>query len=541
MKTANAIAPAGALWRGLAMAGLLSLGLGGCGGGGGPAGTPLLGGSTGSGGNGSAPTTPTAPADPIVPSATLAQQCAAGNEQAPAGRRNSSLEIEKRWIRAYMDEDYLWREQVPARDANAPRYGGSDVQQALAAYFYDLLTPQRTGSGAERDRFSFMVAESEWQQVMQAGVSLGYGLEWTQAASTPPRGLRIAYVEPDGPAAQAGLRRGDRLLSVDGISSDTNDEAQWRQLQDALYPSERGRSHQFRFEPRGGGGERLLTLGGTEISRTPVPQAQVLTAADGARVGYLVFHDHNLPAEAQLSTALRRFGEQGVSELVLDLRYNGGGYLFIAAQLAYMIAGPEPTAGRVFERLRHNSRRQAENEDMAFRSQSCQPQNGFCTQQQGLPSLNLRRVYVLSQSGTCSASESLINGLRGIDVEVVLIGGRSCGKPYGFSGRENCGNRFMAIEFEGVNAKGFGDYADGFVPGGNGVGSSVKGCEVADDLGRELGDPQEGQLAAALQHRISGQCPAPQAKMQSGPALEGGLPARLHRPWLRSNRLLGQP
>lgn len=518
-----------------------ALGLQACGGGGGSAGEPLLGGGSSNNNNGGGVVvTPPQPTGPLPASETLAQQCAAGNELAPSGRRNSSLEVEKRWIRSYMDEDYLWREQVPARDPAAPRYSGSEVQRALAAYFYDLLTPQLTSSGAERDRFSFMVAESEWQRVMQAGVSLGYGLEWTQAASTPPRGLRIAYLEPDGPAARAGLRRGDRLLSVDGISSDTNDEAQWRQLQAALYPSERGRSHQFRFEPRGGGGERQLTLGGTEISRTPVPQAQVLTAADGARVGYLVFHDHNLPAEAQLSTALRRFGEQGVSELVLDLRYNGGGYLFIASQLAYMIAGPGPTSGRVFERLRHNSRRQAENEDMGFRGQSCQPQNGQCSQQQALPSLNLRRVYVLSQSGTCSASESLINGLRGIDVEVVLIGGRSCGKPYGFSGRENCGNRYMAIEFEGVNAKGFGDYADGFVPGGSGVGASVKGCEVADDLGRELGDPQEGQLAAALQHRLSGQCPAPQAKIQSHRGGEGGLAAQLHKPWLRNNRLLGQ-
>ncbi|QPF71907.1 PDZ domain-containing protein [Roseateles sp. DAIF2] len=508
-----------------------------CGGGGGSPGAPLLGngGSSGSSGGGSSVVTPpVTPPDSIVPSASVAQQCAPGNPQAPAAQRNASLDVEKRWIRAYMDEDYLWREQVPQISAGAARYSGADVQQSLVNYFYDLHTPQRTASGAARDRFSFMIPESEWKQLTQAGVSQGYGLEWTQAADTPPRGVRVAYVEAGGPADRLGLKRGDRLLAVDGISIDSADTEQWRQVQRALYPGQGSTARQFRFEAREGG-EKTLSLSPGEQRLTPVPQAKVMTAGDGAKVGYLVFHDHNLPAEAQLQGALQQFAAQGVSDLVLDLRYNGGGYLFIASQLAYMVAGPGPTAGRVFERLKHNSRRQADNEDSPFEDRSCRPDPGSfqCGQRTALPSLNLRRVYVLTQSGTCSASESLINGLRGVDVEVVQIGGRSCGKPYGFSGRENCGYRYMAIEFEGVNAKGFGDYADGFAPG----------CEVADDLGRELGDPQEAQLAAALAHRQTGRCPAPRsAKALQAAAGEGRGPAlRLEKPWPRSNRLLDRP
>jgi hypothetical protein len=69
---------------------------------------------------------------------------------------------------------------------------------------------------------------------------------------------------------------------------------------------------------------------------------------------------------------------------------------------------------------------------------------------------------VLTTAGTCSASEAVINGLRGIDVEVNLIGGETCGKPYAFVPQPNCGTTYFAIQTQGVNNKGFGDYADGF-------------------------------------------------------------------------------
>ena len=78
--------------------------------------------------------------------------------------------------------------------------------------------------------------------------------------------------------------------------------------------------------------------------------------------------------------------------------------------------------------------------------------------------MNLSRVYVLTGGTTCSASESIINGLRGVDVEVIQIGSTTCGKPYGFYPEDNCGTTYFSIQFKGVNAAGFGDYADGFSP-----------------------------------------------------------------------------
>src|SRR6185295_9132799 len=117
-----------------------------------------------------------------------------------------------------------------------------------------------------------------------------------------------------------------------------------------------------------------------------------------------------------------------------------------------------------------------------------------------LPTLDLSRVYVLTTSETCSASEAVINGLRGVDLDVRQIGGGTCGKPYGFAAQDNCGISYFPIEFEGVNAKGFGDYADGFVPNGSGA-TGIAGCAASDDLSQPLGSPDEGLLKAALAYR----------------------------------------
>lgn len=126
---------------------------------------------------------------------------------------------------------------------------------------------------------------------------------------------------------------------------------------------------------------------------------------------------------------------------------------------------------------------------------------------------------VLASSGTCSASESVINALRGIDVEVSLVGGATCGKPYGFLPQDNCGTTYFAIQFEGVNAKGFGDYADGFAPT----------CAVADDFTRPLGDPAEARFAAALAYLSSGTCPAAIDKTEARDPELARSPARENR------------
>lgn len=114
-----------------------------------------------------------------------------------------------------------------------------------------------------------------------------------------------------------------------------------------------------------------------------------------------------------------------------------------------------------------------------------------------VPSLGLPRLFVLTSSRTCSASESIINSLLGIDIDVIRIGTATCGKPYGFTPAENCGTGYHWINFRGVNAKGEADFEDGFAPH----------CQAAEDFNHQLGDPEEILLKTALVHRISGACP----------------------------------
>jgi hypothetical protein len=128
-----------------------------------------------------------------------------------------------------------------------------------------------------------------------------------------------------------------------------------------------------------------------------------------------------------------------------------------------------------------------------------------------------------------------MNGLRGIDVQVIQIGGTTCGKPYGFYPQDNCGTTYFSIQFKGINAKGFGDYSDGFVPGATTTGSFA-GCQVADDFSHALGDANEALLAAALAYRQSSTCPPPISSALVWGGLSGN--GRVFKSIFQTNRIL---
>ncbi len=472
-----------------------SLAIGSCGGGGGD--------DDGGGGNGP----PSGwQSGVFLPSAQFADRCVAPRSGTDPATGMSYPDVqgtvldENNFLRSFSDETYLWYDEIV--DRNPAGYNNP------LAYFDLLQSTETTSSGQPKDKFHFTYDSEEWYQLSQSGVSAGYGAQWAMLSSTPPREVRVAYTEPNSPATDNLLARGDRVLAVDDVDIDDNTQAGIDTLNEGLFAPTLGDPHEFLIEDVGGG-TRTIVMAAEEITSDPVQNVQVHVTQAGDRIGYLLFNDHILTAESGLVDAIEQLGAgDGVDDLVLDIRYNGGGYLFIASQLSYMIAGSAQTGGRVFEDMEFNDKHPATN-PITGENLVPTPFYNETTSGQPLPALNLSRVFVLTGPGTCSASEAIMNGLRGIGVEVIQVGSTTCGKPYGFYAEDNCGTTYFTIQFRGVNEAGFGDYTDGFsAQNQSSPGTAIPGCSIGDDFDHLLGDPDEARFATALAYRESQMCPA---------------------------------
>ena len=479
--------------------------------------------------------------------ATLAARCAAPRSgaspvtAAPYPDRLGSLLNEQNWLAAWTNDLYLWYREVP--------YPTPTNYSTTGSYFKVLKTSQLSPSGAPKDRFHFSQDTAAWEAESSTDLQIGYGATWSLSNATPPRHALVAYTEPGTPATSLNppLARGASILRVDGVDF-VNDitQAGVAILNAALFPVSAGESHTFVVQDPGSSTTRNITMVSALFNSTPVQNVGTLA---GGTVGYMLFNDHMASAESALINAFLQFQNAGVTDLVLDVRYNRGGYLTVANELAYMIAGPTRARGKTFEQLSFNDKHPnidpvalTPNTPILFRSTAV----GFGTTAAGtaLPTLNLGRVFVLTGSDTCSASESVMNGLRGIGVEVIQIGATTCGKPYGFYPTDNCGTTYFSIQFKGVNAAGFGDYSDGFAPQ-NGATSGLPadailpGCAVADDFTHALGDPAEARLAAALQYRTNGVCPTPASLSAARMAkAQSSMDGEVHKNLFLSNRIL---
>jgi carboxyl-terminal processing protease len=438
-----------------------------------------------------------------------------------------TFEDEKLWLRSWTHELYLWYREVPDPDP---------AGYATPLRYFDVLkTGAVTESGRPKDQFHFTYATDEWQALSRSGVAAGYGVTFSVIESAPPRKVVVAYNEPGSAAADADLDRGAEILSIDGVSVvDGNDVGT---LNGGLSPG-LDETHTFVVLDLGAAEPRTISLTSANIESVPVQHVTALDATDGP-VGYMLFNDHIATAEDALLAAVTELADAGITDLVLDIRYNGGGFLDIANELAYEIAGPDATRGAFFEELVFNDQYPGID---PFSGRPIEPRPFHDTTvfrspaeaNVPLPSLGLDRVFILTGPGTCSASEAIINGLRGIDVDVIQIGATTCGKPYGFFPWDNCGTTYFTIQFQGVNAKGFGDYADGFSPGGDG-GAGLPGCSVQDDFTHSLGDPAEARLAAALYYRDNGTCP-PAARRGTSPL--SAVDGRVAKSVWQENRIL---
>lgn len=421
---------------------------------------------------------------------------------------------ENHWLRSFTNDTYLWYDEIVDQDP-------AEFDDPIA-YFQTLRTQAITASGKPKDEFSFALATEEWLE-RQQGVSAGYGFNFSLLSREVPREAVIIYTSPESPATAEGidLARGDRILAVNGIDLvNDNTPLGVETLNAGLFPENIGETFEFTVLDASSGETRTVSLTSQEIFTPPVQNLKTIITGSG-NVGYLTFLSFNNVSEAALVEAFQQMALANVSELVLDLRYNGGGLSAISSQLAYMVAGAAATQGQTYKILSFNDKHPTID---PITGQTITP-TPFYSESfgfgdalpggQALPSLALNRLVILSGSNTCSASESLINGLRGINFEVILVGDTTCGKPFGFYPIDNCGTTYFPVQIQNQNALGFGDYADGFSPidSADQFAVQVPGCQVADDYTNLLGNIEEARLATALFYLENDQCPPPSTKL----------------------------
>ncbi|WOT04708.1 S41 family peptidase [Shewanella youngdeokensis] len=442
----------------------------------------------------------------FTPYLELAGQCSAN--------QTGTTLIEKLWMRSWSNDTYLWYDEIIDRDP-AP--------YSVSEYFDLLITNELSDSGNAKDVFHFSMPTDEWEQLNQSGASVGYGFNFQliNRDQNIERNVTVTYNEPGTPAATANIDRGAVIVEIDGVSvQNANDSTSIDILNAGLFPSETGKQTVFTIRDLGATADRDVTLTAQTIVSTPVQNIKTLQTTDGT-VGYLQFNAHIATAERGLFDAFTTLSQAGVDDLILDVRYNGGGLLAMASQLSYMIAGETATANRTFESTRFNDKYPTKDPvthetltPMPFIDETLGFNSGLLAAGSALPTLDLERVYVLTTAGTCSASESIMNSLRGVDIEVIQIGGTTCGKPYGFYPTPNCDTTYFTIQFQGINDKGFGDYSDGLFPSSSPtLASEIPGCMLDDDLFHALGDTDERLLSAALYYRTNARCPATVASM----------------------------
>lgn len=364
------------------------------------------------------------------------------------------------------------------------------------------------------DRFSWFIDDYDEQNASFRGVTDSFGFEFglarVSSSSNDVIGY-VTYVVPNSPAADANMKRGDVFNVFNGTTLTLDN---YRVVN--AYYTDNTISLGFATIQNGGvvSNNKNETLNVREVIENPVHYHDIITNGSGTKIGYLVYNGFKYTFHQELNDVFGEFKNQGIQELVLDLRYNGGGSVLTSAYLASMIYAT-PSSSSVFGKLIYNSKHSSDNSYYPFFNDgNIYNIDGFKTGEFSINRLNtLTKLYVIVSGDTASASEMIINGLRGQNLDVVLIGETTYGKNVGsytvydspdFSSNNvnpNHTNAMQPITFQIFNAKDQSDYTQGFVP-------QYEVIEYVSEM-KQFGDLQEPLLKAALDV-ISGQAPRTQ-------------------------------
>ena len=374
----------------------------------------------------------------------------------------------------YSRDAYLWYNQIPST-FDAQSY--ADPAAIMTAIRQYSIEP---GFTSAVDRWSFAMKKTEWD-------ALSGGLGSTFSATSATDGdfgfgvfflaegdLRVKFVEKASPAAAAGIRRGWRIMKLNGNTNITTSNAST--IITAVYESTQT---SFTFlKPDGSTVD--ITLNAGHYQEHPVYLDTVYTV-NAKKVGYFVFNSFlgdTTEINSEFARVFNKFAAQNVTELIIDLRYNGGGYVSVQQRLANYLA-PSSSTGSLMMKEQYNDKHAAYNLTTYFRK------NG---------SLNLSRVFFIVTGSTASASELLINNLKPY-MDVKLVGPTNThGKPVGFYPIPVGEWYVFPVSFRTTNRNGEGNYFSGF----------AVDSKVGDGLSKDWGDLSESCLASALKYINSG-------------------------------------
>ncbi len=405
-------------------------------------------------------------------------------------------------------KDYIWKAmnifyvyKSDAEDLANDRFENTqDYREFLNSidsppdFFFSLL--------AEQDRFSFIVPDFVRLELNQAGISLSNGMAFglVQFRGTQTVFGFVRYVVPGSPADTAGIERGDIFNRIDGneFTPDTN-------FDQLLAPN----TYSIGLANLENGNltsiDEEISLNKIELTENPIHKHSVIDV-DGQKVGYLMYNNFRTPFNSELNSVFADFASEGISDLVLDLRYNSGGSIETCKDLSSMITGQ--FNGQVFAQQFFNDNFETENLNFDNEISSGEPIN----------SLNLNRLYVLTSGSSASASELLINALNPY-IDVIQIGDFTEGKFEGsatlydsedYTRRGVNLNHTYAIQpliLRTANKDGFTDFFEGLEP-------DIRQQESFENLGI-LGDPDETLLNLALQQISPGFAPSSSSELKS--------------------------
>lgn len=354
-------------------------------------------------------------------------------------------DTQREFLFSLFKDEYLWYEHV------ADSYEKVDEpQQMIDNLKYSTL-----------DKWSFVETRQEYDD-SQNQISGGYGCYFY--------GDKISLIDIDSPCDKAGFQRGDQFLKINGepITSELFVQTKDNVGVDANFTVKRGND------------ELNITIAPLSSFTYKSMKSQLLQLSNQETVGLLIFNEFTSKSIDEMEEEFTYFKENNISELILDLRYNGGGNLITASILMDKIAGIEHE-GKVQLTLKHNDKHSDKNDYLEFEKNS--------------NSLTLNRIFVLTSEYTASASETIINSLKPY-MDVVLIGEKTHGKPVGMTGREKNNYIYFLINFEVVNVNNEANFYDGI---------NVD-CIVDDKIDLPRIDKNEALLSEALHYIQNGNC-----------------------------------